>query len=155
MTPLTKETYKDIMEPGAEYTTLVVLGAIHSGDEGKAEIAKMETIARSFRRGGRKQYRPVKFVTADETWQVALERMFGIRTADLPRLVVVDPAKDVYYEGTIEGNLVNFDGESAFSVLEGIWKEWAKPKKIQSASWAHTTKMGTTVSIYSHKRDSR
>lgn len=144
ITTLSKETYPEVME--SEEQPLVVLGAVHSDERNKAEVEIMEATSRAFRRNGRSQYRPVRFVVADDSLQTALKRMFGIRPTNLPSFVVVDPSKDVFYEATIDGKRADYNGQAAFSVLEGIWNGKAQPKPIRSAAWAHSTMMGMGVS---------
>jgi hypothetical protein len=56
-----------------------------------------------------------------------------IKKKNLPGVVVLDPSKNEYYDTTIEGNKLAFDGASIFSVLEGIYQHFLRPKISETA----------------------
>lgn len=58
---------------------------------------------------------------------------FRIKKANLPGVVVIDPAKSEYYDTTIEGNKISFDGAAIFSVLEGFYQHFLRPKRSETA----------------------
>ncbi|KAL7419881.1 hypothetical protein Q5752_005797 [Cryptotrichosporon argae] len=132
LTHLSGKNYVDIMK--SDTRALVVLGALHSGPEGEQERFALEKIARAWKRGGRPFAQPVWFVWVEgEKWKGWLRQSYGIHKTDLPALVVVDPPMGEYYDMTIEGTPVTFDGAAAFSVLEGVYQHFLRPKKIETA----------------------
>lgn len=56
-----------------------------------------------------------------------------IKKNQLPGVVVIDPPKNEYYDTTIEGSKLAFDGASIFSVLEGIYQHFLRPKRSETA----------------------
>lgn len=56
-----------------------------------------------------------------------------IKKSQLPGVVVIDPAQSEYYDTTIEGNKITFDGASIFSVLEGFYQHFLRPKRSETA----------------------
>lgn len=78
----------------------------------------------------------------------------SIKRADLPGVVVIDPSMSEYYDTTIEGSKISFDGASIFSVLEGFYQHFLRPKRSETAlEWgsrsATMTLITTGVSISS------
>lgn len=57
----------------------------------------------------------------------------SIKRAHLPGVVVIDPPQSEYYDTTIEGSKIAFDGTSIFSVLEGIYQHFLRPKRSETA----------------------
>jgi hypothetical protein len=142
LTHLTKANYADMMKSTAR--AIVVLGAVHAGVEGESEIRELEDVARAWRRGGRGFQQPVWFAWVEgDKWSGWLRQAYGIRKSELPTVVVIDTpvstksmAKLIfqvseYYDTTIEGNRVEFDGSSIFSVLEGVYQHFLRPKKSE------------------------
>lgn len=71
---------------------IVVLGAVHHGDEGAKERERLAEVARAWKRGGRGFSQPVWFVWVDgEKWAGWLRQSYGIRKRKLPEVVVIDP----------------------------------------------------------------
>lgn len=128
--PLLELTYDEFAMPEGEEQPLILLAAVHSDERGTKEREKLEIMARAQRRGGRPDDRPVRFAVVDDSRQKGLEKMYGIKPSAIPQFVVVDPVTFKYYDGTIEGERAAFDGKSAFSVIEGVFRGWAKPKAI-------------------------
>lgn len=68
---------------------------------------------------------------------VRLSRSMGaddrIRKNQLPGVVVINPSKHEYYDTTIEGTKLAFDGASIFSVLEGVYQHFLRPKISETA----------------------
>lgn len=56
-----------------------------------------------------------------------------IKRANLPGVVVIDPPMSEYYDTTIEGSKISFDGASIFSVLEGFYQHFLRPKRSETA----------------------
>jgi hypothetical protein len=56
-----------------------------------------------------------------------------IKRSQLPGVVVIDPAQSEYYDTTIEGAKIAFDGASIFSVLEGFYQHFLRPKRSETA----------------------
>jgi hypothetical protein len=141
--------YQEIMK--GDSRAIVVLGALHKGDEGAKEREKLEAVARAWKRGGRSFEQPVWFVWVEgDRWSGWLRQSYGIKKKDLPAVVVVDPAvclqvssllslvlilrqNSEYYDMTIEGNHIALDGNSIFSVLEGFYQHFLNPKKSETA----------------------
>lgn len=71
---------------------VVVLAALHKGDEGEREKEKLMSVARAWKRGGRGFQQPVWFVWVEgEKWGGWLKQSYGIRQKELPAVVIVDP----------------------------------------------------------------
>jgi hypothetical protein len=76
-----------------------------------------------------------------------------IKRSQLPGVVVIDPAQSEYYDTTIEGAKIAFDGASIFSVLEGFYQHFLRPKRSETAlEWgsrsATMTLITTGVSLF-------
>jgi hypothetical protein len=76
-----------------------------------------------------------------------------IKKSQLPGVVVIDPPNNEYYDTTIEGAKLAFDGASIFSVLEGVYQHFLRPKRSETTlEWgsrsATMTLITTGVSPY-------
>lgn len=63
------------------------------------------------------------------------------------------PQHKEYYDMTIEGSKIAFDGASVFSVLEGVYQHFLRPKKVETTlEWgsrsATMTLIGWVVSLH-------
>jgi len=56
-----------------------------------------------------------------------------IKKNQLPGVVVINPPKNEYYDTTIEGSKLAFEGASIFSVLEGVYQHFLRPKISETA----------------------
>jgi len=56
-----------------------------------------------------------------------------IKKNQLPGVVIIDPPKNEYYDTTIEGTKLAFEGASIFSVLEGVYQHFLRPKISETA----------------------
>jgi len=56
-----------------------------------------------------------------------------IKKNSLPGVVVINPPKNEYYDTTIEGSKLAFEGASIFSVLEGVYQHFLRPKISETA----------------------
>lgn len=126
VTHLSSDNYQDLMQ--GDQHALVVLAATHPDNaEENAEFVK---IARAWKRGGRPFTQPVWFANMDgEKWQKWLYNSYGIKTEDLPAVVVVDTEMNEFYDTTIEGARAGYTGDDVFSVLEGVFQNYLTPKK--------------------------
>lgn len=53
-----------------------------------------------------------------------------------------------YYDTTIEGTKIEFEGSSIFSVLEGFYQHFLRPKRIESTlEWGSRSASETLISI--------
>jgi hypothetical protein len=94
LTHLTSSNYNSIMK--SDMRAIVVLAALHKGDEGEKEKEKLTSVARAWKRGGRGFQQPVWFVWVEgEKWGGWLKQSYGIRKKELPAVVVVDPVVSV------------------------------------------------------------
>ena len=90
MVQLTSSNYNEFMK--SDSRAIVVLGAVHQGEEGVKEKEKFELIAKAWKRGGRGFVQPVWFVWVDgQRWSGWLKQSYGIQKKELPAVVVVDP----------------------------------------------------------------
>ncbi|KAL1410129.1 hypothetical protein Q8F55_004132 [Vanrija albida] len=128
---LTKENYADVMKNDAH--ALVVLGVVHGDERGVEERKKLEEASKAWKRGGRPFTQPVWFAAVDgDKWASWVLRTYGIRKKDFPAVVVIDTEMNEYYDQTIEEEPVKFTGADIFSVLEGVYQHFLKPKKIET-----------------------
>lgn len=128
---LTEDSYTSIMKNDAR--ALAVIGAVRSGAEGAVDRATLLKTARAWKRGGRPFDQPVWFVTVDAgVWEKWLAKMVGILPEDVPVATVVDTGTGEFYDVTIEGHRAGLNGVDIFSVLEGVFQHFLKPKKIES-----------------------
>lgn len=128
---LTNENYDLIMK--SDDHPIVVLGAVRPGAQGAEDRAIVLKTARAWKRGGRPFDRPVRFVIADsEQWQKWLARMVGIPASTVPAVSVIDTSKLEFYDITLEGHRAELKGNDIFSVLEGVYQQFLKPRKIES-----------------------
>jgi hypothetical protein len=73
---LSSGNYVDIMK--SESRAIVVLGALHRGEDGEKERKEFERIARAWKRGGRGFTQPVWFVWVEgEKWASWLKQAYG------------------------------------------------------------------------------
>ncbi|KAK8861263.1 protein disulfide-isomerase domain [Kwoniella newhampshirensis] len=144
---LTGANHAEFMKGDAK--AIVVLGALHKGQDGTKEREQLGEIARAWKRGGRRFDQPVWFVWVDgEKWSGWLKQSYGIRKKELPAVVVIDPPNNEYYDTTIEGNKISFDGASTFSVLEGFYQHFLKPKRIETTlEWGSRSAAMTLISL--------
>lgn len=76
LSQLSSGNYADLMK--SEKKAIVVLGALHRGDEGDKERKELEGIARAWKRGGRRFSQPVWFVWVEgEKWASWLKQAYG------------------------------------------------------------------------------
>lgn len=76
LSQLSSGNYADLMK--SENKAIVVLGAVHRGDEGDKERRELESIARAWKRGGRRFSQPVWFVWVEgERWASWLKQAYG------------------------------------------------------------------------------
>ena len=128
---LTASNYNDVMKSPTR--ALVVLAALSKGNE-EAEHEKFKSIARAWKRGGRDFSQPVWFVYIEGAkWGGWLRQSYGIKKSQLPAVVVIDPPLSEYYDMTIEGLRVELEGNSVFSVLEGVYNHFLRAKQSESA----------------------
>ncbi|WWD16839.1 protein disulfide-isomerase domain [Kwoniella shandongensis] len=144
---LTAANHPEIMKGDAK--AIVVLGALHKGSEGVKEQERLDEIARAWKKGGRRFDQPVWFVWVDgEKWSGWLKQSYGIRKRELPAVVVIDPPNNEYYDTTIEGSRMSFDGTSTFSVLEGFYQHFLKPKRVETTlEWGSRSAAETLISL--------
>ena len=72
---------------------IIVVGAVHSGDASEKEKAKLLSVAKAWKRGGREFKQPVWFVWVEgERWASWLRQSYRIKKKDLPAVVIVDPS---------------------------------------------------------------
>ncbi|WWC87598.1 protein disulfide-isomerase domain [Kwoniella dendrophila CBS 6074] len=144
---LTGSNHNAIMT--SDTRAVVVLGALHKGDEGKKEKDKLAEVAKAWKRGGRSFSQPVWFVWVDgEKWSGWLKQQYGIKKSQLPSVVVIDTPLNEYYDTTIEGTQVSFDGTSIFSVLEGVYQHFLRPKRIESTlAWGSRSAAATLLNL--------
>lgn len=75
----------------ADSRAIVVLAALHKGDEGEKERQKLMSVAKAWKRGGRGFNQPVFFAWIEaERWSSWLRQSYGIKKKDIPAVVVVD-----------------------------------------------------------------
>lgn len=128
---LTSDAYDSVMKNDKH--PLVVVGVIRPGTEGAADRAVMLSTARAWKRGGRAFQQPVWFVNVDaEEWAKWLKKMVSIKVEDAPVAVVIDTDTREYYDITLEGERAGLTGPDIFSLLEGVFQQYLKPKKIES-----------------------
>ncbi|WVR04133.1 protein disulfide-isomerase domain [Kwoniella sp. DSM 27419] len=144
---LSGSNYKSIMQ--SDTRAIVVLGALHKGDAGNKEKDTLAQVARAWKRGGREFQQPVWFAYVDgDKWAKWLKQQYGIRKSELPSVVVVDTPLSEYYDMTIEGQRLTFDGTAIFSVLEGIYQHFLRPKKVESTfAWGSRSASATLISL--------
>ncbi|WVW79859.1 protein disulfide-isomerase domain [Kwoniella bestiolae CBS 10118] len=144
---LTGSNYNAIMN--SDTRSMVVLGALHKGDEGQKEKEKLREVAKAWKRGGRPFAQPVWFVWVDgEKWSGWLKQQYSIKKDQLPSVVVIDTPLNEYYDTTIEGDQITFDGTSIFSVLEGVYQHFLRPKRIESTlAWGSRNAAATLINI--------
>jgi hypothetical protein len=88
---LNSGNYNALMK--SESRAVVVLAAVHSGEAGEKEKAKLMSIAKAWKKGGRPFQQPVWFAWVEgERWGSWLRQSYGIKKSDLPAAVVVDPS---------------------------------------------------------------
>ncbi|ORX36460.1 thioredoxin-like protein [Kockovaella imperatae] len=144
---LTTSNFNDLLK--SQSHSVVVLGALHGGSDGEAEKKKLYEIARAWRRGGRRFSSPVQFVWAESgKWAGWLRSSFKVKRQDLPAIVIIDPSTYEYYDTTIEGNRVLFEGASVFSVLEGFYQHFLRPRPIETTfEWGSRSATMTLISL--------
>jgi len=164
LTHLNAANYDAIMK--ADSRAIVVLAALHKGEEGEKEKEKLLQVARAWKRGGRAFSQPVRFCYVEgESWRGWLRQSYGIKKKDLPAVVVVDPPvrndqrfgvsmsmliaqQSEYYDRTIEGNNVSFDGAAIFSVLEGFYQHFLVPKRVETTlQWGSRSATNTLINL--------
>jgi len=144
---LTTGNFNEIMK--SDTRALVVLAAFNKGAEAKKEYEAFGNVAKAWRRGGRDFSQPVWFAYVEgEKWGGWLKQAYGyvmdvlevcvdadgrIKKNQLPGVVVIDPPKNEYYDTTIEGTKLAFDGTAIFSVLEGVYQHFLRPKISETA----------------------
>lgn len=53
-----------------------------------------------------------------------------------------------YYDTTIEGNKIAFEGNSVFSVLEGFYQHFLRPKRSETAlEWGSRSATMTLINL--------
>lgn len=73
---LTPGNFNEVFKSDAR--AIVVLGAINKGQQGKAEYAEFERVAKAWKRGGRDFTRPVWFAYVEaEKWAGWLKQSYG------------------------------------------------------------------------------
>ncbi|WWC59892.1 protein disulfide-isomerase domain [Kwoniella dejecticola CBS 10117] len=144
---LTGSNYNAVMNSNSR--AIVVLGALHKGEEGKKDRDQLEEVAKAWKKGGRPFAQPVWFVWVDgEKWSGWLKQQYNIKKSKIPAVVVIDTPLDEYYDTTIEGNQIEFDGTSIFSVLEGIYQHFLRPKRIESTlQWGSRSAAATLINF--------
>jgi hypothetical protein len=91
VTHLTSGNYNEVMKTDSR--AIVVLAALHKGDDGEKERQKLMSVAKAWKRGGRGFVQPVLFAWIEgERWSSWLRQSYGIKKKNLPAVVVVDPA---------------------------------------------------------------
>lgn len=86
---LVSGNYQELMK--SDTRAVVVLGAVHRGEEGIKERKNLESISRAWKRGGRSFEQPVWFVWVEgEKWSGWLHQAYGIKESALPAVVVID-----------------------------------------------------------------
>jgi hypothetical protein len=79
LVPLSATNYADIFQSPLD--PIIVLGALHT--TGKEQRAKLEKVARAWKRGGRDMERPVWFVWVDgQKWGGWMKRAYGYVRGD-------------------------------------------------------------------------
>ncbi|KAK1920867.1 thioredoxin-like protein [Papiliotrema laurentii] len=144
---LNSGNYNALMK--SESRAVVVLAAVHSGEAGEKEKAKLMSIAKAWKKGGRPFQQPVWFAWVEgERWGSWLRQSYGIKKSDLPAAVVVDPSNSEYYDTTIEGTKVAFEGHSIFSVLEGFYQHFLVPKRVETTlEWGSRSATMTLINL--------
>ena len=86
---LVSSNYQSLMK--GDTPAIVVLGAVHKGEEGIKEREMLETVARAWKRGARPITRPVRFAWVEgERWSAWLKQAYGIKRRELPAVVVIE-----------------------------------------------------------------
>ena len=99
---LTKANYKSILE--SRERAVIVLAALHGGEEGEKEKKEFAKVSRAWKRGGRTFIQPVWFVTVKgEEWSRWLRQRFGVGKASLPAVVVVDTSVSLSFSALLLG----------------------------------------------------
>lgn len=89
LTHLSSGNYNEVMK--ADSRAIVVLAALHKGEEGEKERERLMSVAKAWKRGGRGFVQPVFFAWIEgERWASWLRQSYGIKKKDLPAVVVVD-----------------------------------------------------------------
>ena len=88
--------------------------------------------------------------------------MFRIKKSALPAVVVIDPPVcshvrgrvcltrqlSEYYDTTIEGTKIAFEGASIFSVLEGFYNHFLRPKRSETTfEWGSRSATMTLITL--------
>lgn len=129
---VTESMYLDVLK-NKEFRPIVVMAAFkQDATKGESE-AELRKIARAWRKMPRTFDQPVWFASVNgDKWAKWLKRNYGMTPADMPSVVILDSKKDEYYDTTLEGERVRLDGAAIFSVLEGVYQKFLKPKKPES-----------------------
>ncbi|KAK4688153.1 protein disulfide-isomerase, partial [Tremellales sp. Uapishka_1] len=144
---LTSANYHELMKSPTR--AIVVLGAIHKGEEGEKEKEIFRQVARAWKRGGREFVQPVWFAWVEgDKWQGWLRQSYGIKKKHLPGVVIIDTPLEEYYDTTLEGTKVSFDGTAIFSVLEGVYQHFLRPKKVETTfEWGSRSATMTLINL--------
>lgn len=124
--------YGDVLK-NREFRPIVVMAALKQDATKEDSEAELQKIARAWRKMPRTFDQPVWFATVDgDKWAKWLKRSYGMDAASMPGVVIIDSKKDEYYDTTLEGERVQLEGTSIFSVLEGVYQKFLVPKKAGS-----------------------
>ncbi|TFK56291.1 thioredoxin-domain-containing protein [Heliocybe sulcata] len=130
-TELSSDSFQSIMK--APHNPLVVLVAVP--DVNDASVLKtIRDIGRQWRnRKGLAGGRDVVFTWMDASkWGKWLKSMYGIRSGDLPGVVVADHQSLVYYDTDQGGQKMQLTADSVFSALDGIHKGVIRSKPSEN-----------------------
>ncbi|CAG8596308.1 7601_t:CDS:10 [Ambispora leptoticha] len=111
---------------------LVVLGVFDpkSGKVFNKAKASLKSVARRYflqvkRRGGTEEGRAVIFAHIDGSkWSDYIYRVYGLKSTDLPSVIITDPTVEEYYDKTKNGNKLTF--EELFDAIHDVKKHLLK-----------------------------
>ncbi|KAI5119626.1 hypothetical protein M0805_007890 [Coniferiporia weirii] len=120
---LTQDTFQDVMN--APHHPLVVLAAIAPAMETQASDT-MRAAALAWRHASEKELpsppaRDVVFAWMDaERWASWMKSMYGIKSADVPTVIVTDHHNLIYYNTDPQGNKIAFDVQGMMDAVNGV-----------------------------------
>ncbi|CAG8451175.1 3404_t:CDS:2 [Ambispora gerdemannii] len=111
---------------------LVALGVFDpkSGKSFNKAKTALKAVARRYfllvkRRGGTEDGRSVIFAYIDGSkWSDYIKRVYGLKSTDLPAVIITDPTSEEYYDKTKDGNQLTF--EELFDAIHDVKKHLIK-----------------------------
>ncbi|KZT20616.1 thioredoxin-like protein [Neolentinus lepideus HHB14362 ss-1] len=131
-TELSSDSFQSIMK--AQHKPLVVLVAVSDVND-QSTLKTIRDMGRQWRnRKGLAGERGVVFTWMDAgKWSKWLKSMYGIRSGDLPGVVIADHQSLMYFDTDQEGHKIALTADSVFSALDGIHKGVIKSKHSENA----------------------